>query len=195
MPPRFWTWLAAAALAQLGTQALAFGTTWAAAGSGPGTAAVVLSATVLPRVVLALPGGAVADRVGAWRVLAAGYVAVLAVALALAVATHRAGPLPAVLVAAALALGVVDAATLPAAGALPRLLVPAAQLARVQAVLLLAQSVPLVVTNGVLGALAVASGPGAVVAGCGAVLAGAGGLAARSHAFRADGVAVPSGGL
>ncbi len=72
---------------------------------------------------------------------------------------------------------------------------PPMHLARVQAVLLLAQSVPLVVTNGVLGALAVASGPGAVVAGCGAVLAGAVGLAARSQALRAAGVAVPSGGL
>ncbi len=80
MPARFWTWLAAATLAQLGTQALAFATTWAATGHGPGTAAAVLTATVLPRVVLALPGGAVADRVGAWRVLVAGHAAVLGVA-------------------------------------------------------------------------------------------------------------------
>ncbi|TFV56157.1 hypothetical protein E4P41_16055 [Geodermatophilus sp. DF01-2] len=112
MPGRFWTWLAAATLAHLGTQALAFATTWSAAAHGSGTAAAVLTATVLPRVALALPGGAVADRVGAWRVLVAGDAAVLVLVLALvlAAAVVRSGPAPGVLVAAALALGVALAA-------------------------------------------------------------------------------------
>lgn len=131
MPGRFWVWLAASTLGQLGAQALAFATTWAAAASGAGSAAAVLTATVLPRVLLALTGGVVADRAGAWRVLVGGEAAVLGVVLALTAVTDRSGPTPAVLVAAALALGVADAFTLPAAGVLPRLLVPAAQLARV----------------------------------------------------------------
>jgi MFS family permease len=120
-------------LSVLGTQVLAFGMTWAA-GSISGTlAGLVLTAIVLPRVLLLLVGGAVADRAGAFRVLLLGDGVMLAVSLALAVALSAAGLSPVLLVGAALAIGIVDAFYLPASGTMPRRLAPGPPLARAMA--------------------------------------------------------------
>ena len=69
---RFWLWLAGAGLSLLGTQVLAFGMAWAAASLSGTLAGLVLTAIVLPRVLLLLVGGAVADRAGPFRVLLVG---------------------------------------------------------------------------------------------------------------------------
>jgi hypothetical protein len=64
---------------------------------------------------------------------------------------------------------------------------PVSHLARVQAVLLLAQSLPLIATNNVLGGLADVLTPGLLVGGCGIGLATAALAALRSTALRQAG--------
>jgi MFS family permease len=123
-------WLAGATLSQLGTHTLAFAMAWSAGGHSGTLAGLVLTMIVAPRVTLALLGGATADRVGAWRVMALGDAVMGGVTLALAGAVAVAGERPAVLLCAALAIGVVDAFYLPSSGSMPRRLVPAADLAR-----------------------------------------------------------------
>jgi MFS family permease len=133
IPPRYWLWLAAMGLSLLGTQVLAFGMTWAAASLSGALAGLVLTAVTLPRVLLLLVGGAVADRAGPFRVLLIGDGVMLAVTLALALALGWAGLSPALLIGAALAIGAVDAFYLPASGTMPRHLAPAPSLARAMA--------------------------------------------------------------
>ncbi|AGZ45169.1 MFS transporter [Actinoplanes friuliensis] len=120
----FGVWLGAATVSLLGTQVLAFAMAWIAAGRGGTFAALVLTAINLPRVLLLLAGGAVADRFGAWRVMIAADVLMTVVMLGLVGAAARFGEQPVLLVTSALAVGVVDAFYLPASGAMPRLLVP-----------------------------------------------------------------------
>jgi hypothetical protein len=130
---RFWLWLAGAGLSLLGTQVLAFGMAWAAASLSGTLAGLVLTAIVLPRVLLLLVGGAVADRAGPFRVLLVGDGVMLAVTLALALTLGSAGLSPALLIGAGLAIGVVDAFYLPASGTMPRRLAAAPALARAMA--------------------------------------------------------------
>ena len=130
---RFWLWLAGAGLSLLGTQVLAFGMTWAAASLGGVLAGLVLTAINLPRVLLLLVGGAVADRAGPFRVLLIGDGVMLAVTLALALTLGSAGLSPALLIGAGLAIGLVDAFYLPASGTMPRRLTPGPSLARAMA--------------------------------------------------------------
>jgi hypothetical protein len=94
---------------------------------------LVLTAIVLPRVLLLLVGGAVADRAGPFRVLLVGDGVMLAVTLALALTLGSAGLSPALLIGAGLAIGVVDAFYLPASGTMPRRLAAAPALARAMA--------------------------------------------------------------
>ncbi|WP_246246465.1 hypothetical protein [Isoptericola sediminis] len=72
LPRRYLAWLAGVTVSQLGSAVLMFALGWAAAGLGGTTAATVLILNGLPRVVLLVVGGAVADRVGARCVLVAG---------------------------------------------------------------------------------------------------------------------------
>jgi MFS family permease len=132
-PARYWGWLAAMGLSVLGTQVLAFGMTWAAAPLSGALAGLVLTAIVLPRVLLLLVGGAMADRAGPFRVLLLGDGVMVAVTIGLALALGAAGLSPALLVGAALAIGVVDAFYLPASGTMPRRLAPGPSLARAMA--------------------------------------------------------------
>ncbi|MFI2362999.1 MFS transporter [Promicromonospora sp. NPDC019610] len=127
--PRAWlAFLAASTLSQLGSTVLWFALGWAAASHGGQVAALVLTASGLPRLLLVLVGGSVADRVGARRLLLCTESTMAAVCLALAVALHSSGPTPWLLVAAALASGVVSAFSLPASGSMPRRLVDDAAL-------------------------------------------------------------------
>ncbi|MFY1702166.1 MFS transporter [Micromonospora sp. WMMA1923] len=163
VPPRaYWVWLGGTQLSVLGTQILAFAMAWAASGRGGLFAGLVLTAINLPRVLLLLVGGAVADRVGPWRVLIVADAMMVGVTLALAVGAWSV-PDPAVfLLVAALAIGAVDAFGLPASGALPRLLVSPAALARALS------------ARQVAGQLAVFAGPplgGLLVAAAGLVAA------------------------
>lgn len=97
---------------------------WVAAGYGGMFAGFVLTATNLPRAILLLAGGAVVDRIGAWRVMISGDAAMTMVTGLFAGALLVLGPSPWLLVTLALLTGVVDAYYMPAAGSMPRRLVP-----------------------------------------------------------------------
>ncbi|WP_436845537.1 MFS transporter [Streptomyces shenzhenensis] len=106
---------------------------WAAVQAGtPAQAGLVMSASALPRALLMLGGGVVADRFGPRRVVIGSDVvrcaAVVAVAALLLLA--RPGLWPLALLA--LVFGAVDAVFMPAVGALPARITGQDQLARVQ---------------------------------------------------------------
>ncbi|KOV36508.1 MFS transporter [Streptomyces sp. XY431] len=130
MPAPYLRWLAGAQLGALGDAALAFALGWAAAAHGGAAAGLVLTVITVARTVLVLVGGAVADRLGARRVMLAGDAVMLAATLALAAAAGLLGTPLRLLLLAALVIGVVDAFYLPASGSMPRLLVDAGQLPR-----------------------------------------------------------------
>jgi hypothetical protein len=132
--PRAWlAFLAASTLSQLGNSVLWFSLGWAAASHGGQVAALVLTASGLPRLLLVLVGGSVADRVGARRLLLCTESVMVMVCLALAVGLRVTGPAPWLLVAVGLASGVVSAFSLPALGSMPRRLVDDAALPRAMA--------------------------------------------------------------
>ena len=130
LPRNYLSWLSAFTVGRLGDATLGFALGWAAAGMGGTTAALVLTLSGLPRLVLLLVGGAVSDRIGARRLLIAGEAALLTLTCGLAAALTRFGSPPWLLMGAALALGTVTAFCLPAAGSMPRRLVPDDQLPR-----------------------------------------------------------------
>ncbi|PZG24299.1 MFS transporter [Micromonospora craterilacus] len=130
MPGGYWAWLGGTGLSLVGVQAMAFAMAWVAAGQGGRFAALVLTAINLPRVLLLLVGGAVADRFGAWRVMILSDAAMVVVTVSLAVAAWSAADPRLPLLLTALAIGIVDAFYLPSAGSMPRRLVPPAALAR-----------------------------------------------------------------
>ncbi|WP_409474989.1 MFS transporter [Streptomyces sp. HC307] len=106
---------------------------WAAVQAGtPSQAGVVMSVSALPRAVLMLGGGVIADRLGPRRVAigsdAVRCVAVLAVAGLLFLTSPGLWPLALL----ALVFGTVDAVFIPAVGALPARVTGRGQLARVQ---------------------------------------------------------------
>ncbi|MFF0227506.1 MFS transporter [Streptomyces sp. NPDC004629] len=106
---------------------------WAAVQAGtPAQAGLVMSASALPRAVLMLGGGVVADRLGPRRVVigsdAVRCAAVAAVAALLLLTSPGLWPLALL----ALVFGTVDAVFLPAVGALPARITGKDQLARVQ---------------------------------------------------------------
>ncbi len=121
---RAWlAFLAASTLSQLGNSVLWFALGWAAASHGGQVAALVLTASGLPRLLLVLVGGSVADRVGARRLLLWTESVMVMVCLVLAGGLHTTGPMPWLLAAAGLASGMVSAFSLPALGSMPRRLV------------------------------------------------------------------------
>lgn len=130
LPRTYLAWLSGVTVSRLGDAVLAFALGWAAAGLGGTTAALVLSLGALPRLVLLVVGGAVADRVGARRLLIAGDAALLTLTAVLALAAARFGTPTWLLLTASLALGTITAFCLPATGSMPRRLVPDDQLAR-----------------------------------------------------------------
>ncbi|MFG2062237.1 MFS transporter [Micromonospora sp. NPDC048871] len=130
VPGAYWAWLGGTTLSLVGVQAMAFAMAWVAAGEGGGFAALVLTAVNLPRALLLLVGGAVADRLGAWTVMVVSDAAMVVVTVALAAAVWSAANPWLPLLLAALAIGVVDAFYLPSTGSMPRRLVAPAGLAR-----------------------------------------------------------------
>ncbi|GAA2475242.1 hypothetical protein Ahu01nite_053180 [Winogradskya humida] len=109
---------------------MGFAMAWTAAGHGATWAGLVLTAINLPRALLLLFGGAVADRVGAWRVMISADAAMTAVTLTLAALTWQMSDRLLLLVMVALAIGIADAFYLPSSGSMPRLLAPSASLPR-----------------------------------------------------------------
>jgi MFS family permease len=126
-------WLGAYTASMVGDNIYYLALSWAAVQAGtPAQAGLVTAASALPRALLMLGGGVVADRFGPRKVVigsdAVRCAAVLAVAALLFAASPGLWPL-AVL---AVVFGAVDAVFMPAVGALPVRITSHGQLARVQ---------------------------------------------------------------
>ncbi|GGL84642.1 MFS transporter [Streptomyces fumigatiscleroticus] len=165
-------WLAAYTSSTVGDSVYYIALSWAAVRTGtPSQAGIVMSVGALPRALLMLGGGVVADRLGPRRVVigsdAVRCAAVLAVAALLFLTTPGLWPLTLL----ALVFGTVDAVFMPAVGALPARITGRGQLARVQGLRGLAVRFASVV-GGPLGGLGVAvGGAGAAFALAGALIA------------------------
>lgn len=156
--PNVLRWLGAYTSSMLGDSVYYLALSWAAVQTGsPAQAGLVMSAGALPRAVLMLGGGVVADRFGPRRVVigsdAVRCAAVLAVAALLFLTSPGLWPLTLL----ALLFGTVDAVFMPAVGALPARLTEKDQLARVQGMRGLAIRFASV-AGAPLGGLAVATG-------------------------------------
>ncbi len=130
LPGAYKVWLAGALASLLGDAVLYFGLGWAAATHGGVVAGLVLTAINLPRTVLLLLGGALADRLGPRRIMIYGDVAMIALTVFLALMAWSLGTPAWLLVTAGLLVGVVDAFYLPASGSMPRRLAGTAPLPR-----------------------------------------------------------------
>ncbi|MER6468312.1 MFS transporter [Streptomyces collinus] len=156
--PNVLRWLGAYTSSMLGDSIYYIALSWAAVQAGtPAEAGVVMSVSALPRAVLMLGGGVLADRIGPRRVVlgsdAVRCAAVLAVAALLFVTSPGLWPLALL----AFLFGTVDAVFMPAVGALPARITGKPQLARVQGMRGLAIRFASVV-GAPLGGLGVAAG-------------------------------------
>ncbi|MFF3941251.1 MFS transporter [Streptomyces phaeofaciens] len=156
--PNVLRWLAAYTSSMVGDSVYYIALSWAAVQAGtPSQAGLVMAASAVPRALLMLGGGVVADRFGPRRVVigsdAVRCAAVAAVAALLFLT--RPGLWPLALLA--VVFGAVDAVFMPAVGALPARLTSRGQLARVQGMRGLGIRFASVV-GGPLGGLAVAVG-------------------------------------
>lgn len=124
VPSSYYWWLFGVVWTLAGMAVLSFGLAWIATDISGSAAGLVLSAGVLTRLLLSVPGGSVADRFGAWpvMVIADGIMAVLA--LALAIVVHFVGTPLWLLVTVSIIIGIADAFYRPASGAFPRYLLP-----------------------------------------------------------------------
>ncbi|MFJ3537696.1 MFS transporter [Streptomyces sp. NPDC090109] len=170
--PRVLRWLGAYTASTLGDGVYHLALSWAAVSGGtPAQAGLVLAVSAVPRALLMLGGGVVADRFGPRRVVIASDAVRCLVVLALAALVLATAPTLWVLAAVALVFGVLDALFLPAVGALPPRIAARDQLARVQGMRGLGQRAGAVL-GAPLGGLAVAlGGPGAAFAAAGLLFA------------------------
>ncbi|MFE4794710.1 MFS transporter [Streptomyces sp. NPDC056708] len=126
-------WLGAYTASMIGDSVYYMALAWAAARTGSATqTGLVLAVGSIPRALLMLGGGVLADRIGPRRVVIGSDAARCLVVLGLAGALLLTSPAVWMLIAVALVFGVVDALFLPAVGALPPRITAAGQLARVQ---------------------------------------------------------------
>jgi predicted MFS family arabinose efflux permease len=151
-------WLGAYTASMTGDSVYYIALSWAAVQSGtPAQAGIVMSVSALPRALLMLGGGVIADRLGPRRVVigsdAVRCAAVLAVAALLFLTSPGLWPLALL----GLVFGTVDAVFMPAVGALPARVTSRGQLTRVQGMRGLGIRFASVV-GGPLGGLAVAVG-------------------------------------
>ncbi|MEV7086526.1 MFS transporter [Streptomyces sp. NPDC093085] len=165
-------WLGAYTASMVGDSVYFLALSWAAVRSGtPAQAGFVLAVGAVPRAVLMLGGGVVADRFGPRRVVIGGDAVRCAVILGVALALALTTPTLWLLLPLALVFGAVDALFLPAVGALPPRITGPGQLARVQGMRGFAQRLA-GVAGAPLGGFAVAvGGPGAAFAVAGALFA------------------------
>ncbi len=124
VPSTYYWWLFGMVWTLAGMAVLGFGLVWIATDISGSAAGLVLSAGVVTRLILSIPGGSLADRFGAWPVMvtADGIMAVLALGLVLVVSLI--GTPLWLLVTVSIIVGVTDALYRPASGAFPRYLVP-----------------------------------------------------------------------
>lgn len=165
-------WLVAYAVSVLGDGVCFLALGWAAQRvAGPAETGVVMAAGSVPRAVLLLGGGVVADRFGPRRVVIGADVARCVLVLGAAAAVGIAAPGLWLLVAVALAFGVVDALFLPAVGALPARIAPPEELARVAGLRALALRLGGAAAAPVGGYALALGGPGAAFAAAGLLFA------------------------
>ncbi|MCM2414680.1 MFS transporter [Streptomyces sp. RKAG290] len=151
-------WLGAYTLSMIGDSVYYMALAWAAARTGSASqTGLVLAAGSVPRALLLLGGGVLADRLGPRRVVIASDTARCLVILGLAGALLLTSPTVWMLIAVALVFGAADALFLPAVGALPPRITAPGQLARVQGLRGLATRTANVV-GAPLGGVAVAVG-------------------------------------
>ncbi|MEW2555160.1 MFS transporter [Streptomyces zhihengii] len=131
--PQVLRWLGAYGLSATGDSVYHVALTWAATrGGSAAEAGAVLAAGAVPRALLMLGGGVLADRVGPRTVVVVSDTARCLVVLGLAALLWLATPGLWVLAAVAVVFGVLDAVFMPAVGALPPRIASRGQLARVQ---------------------------------------------------------------
>ncbi|MFB7516079.1 MFS transporter [Streptomyces sp. NPDC056144] len=168
--PQVLRWLGAYTASTLGDSVYHLALSWTAVTSGtPAQAGLVMAVSAVPRAILMLFGGVVADRLGPRRVVIASDTVRCLVVLGLAAALLLAAPGLWILAAVALVFGVVDALFLPAIGALPPRVADHDQLARVQGMRGLAYRLGAVL-GAPLGGLAVALGGPATAFGIAGIL-------------------------
>ncbi|MEU0405191.1 MFS transporter [Streptomyces sp. NPDC006197] len=156
--PQVLRWLGAYTASTLGDSVYYLALSWSAVSSGtPAQAGLVMAVSAVPRALLMLGGGVVADRLGPRRVVIASDTVRALVVLGLAATLFLASPGLWALAAVALVFGVVDALFLPAVGALPPRIAARDQLTRVQGLRGLAHRTGAVL-GAPLGGLAVAVG-------------------------------------
>ncbi|MET3987667.1 MFS transporter [Streptomyces sp. PvR034] len=128
-----WRWLTAYAASLVGDGIYFLALGWAAAQTaGPAQVGLVMAAGAVPRALLMLGGGVVADRFGPRLVVISSDAVRCAVVLALAAVVALTSPGLWLLVAVALLFGAVDALFMPAVGALPPRIAGPGRLVRVQ---------------------------------------------------------------
>ncbi|MEV0264447.1 MFS transporter [Streptomyces sp. NPDC050617] len=175
--PNVLRWLAAYVASLLGDTVYFVALSWAATRSGgPSQVGLVLAIGAVPRAVLMLGGGVVADRLGPRRVVIGSDLVRCVVILAAAGLLAFAAPGLWALAAIALVFGAVDALFMPAVGALPPRITAPGQLARVQGMRGMASRTALI-AGAPLGGMAVAlGGSAAAFAAAGVFFAGSLGL-------------------
>ncbi|WP_435238884.1 MFS transporter [Streptomyces sp. YPW6] len=156
--PNVLRWLGAYTASMIGDSVYFMALAWAAArtGSASGTG-LVLAAGSIPRALLMLGGGVLADRLGPRRVVIGSDAARAVLVLSLAAILVLTAPTVGVLVVVALLFGAVDALFLPAVGALPPRISTPGQLARIQGLRALAARGSSII-GAPMGGVAVATG-------------------------------------
>ncbi|KUO22900.1 MFS transporter, partial [Streptomyces dysideae] len=168
--PNVLRWLAAYTSSMVGDSVYYLALSWAAVQAGtPTQAGLVMTVSAVPRALLMLGGGVIADRFGPRRVVIGSDVVRCAAVLSVAVLVFVTDPGLWPLAVLAVVFGTVDAVFMPAVGALPARVTSRGQLARVQGMRGLGMRFASVV-GGPLGGLGVALGGAAAAFGLAALL-------------------------
>lgn len=131
--PNVLRWLGAYAASLVGDTIYFLALGWAASQAGrPAEVGMIMAVGAIPRAVLMLGGGVVADRIGPRRIVIGSDAVRCVVIIGIAAALLLTGPQVWLLVVVALVFGAVDALFLPAVGALPPRITGPDQLVRVQ---------------------------------------------------------------
>jgi MFS family permease len=124
IPSTYYWWLFGVVWTLTGMAVLTFGLVWIATDISGSAAGLVLSAGVVTRLILSIPGGSLADRFGAWPVMVITDGIMVVLALVLVIVVSLIGAPLWLLVTVSIIVGVADALYRPASGAFPRYLVP-----------------------------------------------------------------------
>ncbi|MBU8549194.1 MULTISPECIES: MFS transporter [Streptomyces] len=168
--PNVLRWVAAYTASMLGDTVFYLALSWAAVQNGtPAQAGIVTAVSAVPRALLMLGGGVVADRFGPRRVVIGSDAVRCATVLAVAAVLFATDPGLWLLALLAVVFGTVDAVFMPAVGALPARITGTDQLARVQGMRGLAVRFAAIV-GAPLGGLGVAVGGAAAAFACAGLL-------------------------